>query len=230
MTGKNMGLVVVVLVGLAMGALPTHAQNTIVLGSSTQGVTFTGTGNSNSVGLDLGSCSGGTCSLSGVAYGTGSLASKGVYDISSPSDLTLSLTDASTGLWTAVGDGNSVTFNYGTGGGLLTGVLNLLQFQQISNKVSGGKTWYLTSANLTVLGGSVEISKGMETQLNFDNVPVNFNSLLGAGNLGVSETSVFGHGTLAATPEPTSMLMLGAGFLLVGYVLRARFRRSLTTG
>jgi hypothetical protein len=230
MTSKNMGLVVLVLGGLALGALPTHAQNTIVLGSSTQGVTFTGTGNSSSVGLDLGNCSGGTCTLSGVAHGTGLLTSKGIYDIVSPSDLTLSLTDASTGLWTAITEGNSATFNYGTGGSLLTGVLNLLQFQQISNKVSGGKTWYLTSANLTVLGGSVEISEGMETKLNFDNVPVNFNSLLGAGNLGVSENTVFGHGTLAPTPEPTSMLMLGAGFLLVGYVLRARFRRSLTTG
>lgn len=226
MASKNMTLVVLVVVGLALGALPAHAQSKIVMGSSVQGVTFTGVGSSNSVTLDLGKCSGTTCNLSGVAYGTGLLASKGVYDISAPSNLALQLTDPTTGLWTAITEGNSITFNYGKGGSLLTGVLNLLQFQQISNKVSGGKTWYLTSADLTVLGGSLQISKGMEMQVNFDNVPVNFNSLLGSGNLGVSETTAFGHGTLAATPEPTSVLLLGVGFLLVGAVLRARFRRG----
>jgi hypothetical protein len=226
MRTKKLALAVFVMFGLALVALPAHAQSNIVLGTSTQGITFTGTGSSDSVGLDLGACGATTCTMSGVAFGTGLLTSKGAYTITSPSDLTLSLTDASTGLWTAITQGNSVTFNYGQGGGLLTGVLNLLQFQQISNKVSGSKTWYLTSADLTVDGGSAAISKGMEMTLNFDNVPVNFNSLLGSNNVGSSESTAFGHGVLAPTPEPASMLMLGAGFLLIGYILRVRFRRG----
>lgn len=226
MTRKLVALIAL-LAGLALGLPSAHATTSqIVLASSTQGSVFTGTGSSDSVSLDLGSCVGGTCTVSGVAYGTGLLLSKGKYDITSPSNLSLQLTDPSTGLWTATTQGNAAAFSYGTGGSLLTGALNLLQFQQISNKVTGGKTWYLTSADLTVTGGSLGVSKGYEMDLHFSNVPVNFTSLLGAGNVGNSESASFGYGILTPTPEPASVLLLGAGFLLVGTVLRVRLRRK----
>jgi hypothetical protein len=213
------------LIGLALVMQPVYGQTEIVLGTSGQRAVFTGTGALDSTSLNLGSCSGAACTMSGVAYGAAQLLSKGKYAISSPSDLTLELTDPSSGLWTAVTNGNSMTFNYTSGTTLLTGFLNLLQFQQISPKESGGQNWYLTSADLSVTGGSLEISKGMELQLHFGNVPVSFSSLLGASNTGKSEAILFGHGTLSPTPEPASVLLLGAGFLLAGGILRVRYRR-----
>src|SRR5579872_3172953 len=66
MRTKKLALAVFVMLGLALVALPVHAQSNIVLGTSTQGITFTGTGSSDSVGLDLGACGATTCTMSGV--------------------------------------------------------------------------------------------------------------------------------------------------------------------
>jgi hypothetical protein len=103
-------------------------------------------------------------------------------------------------------------------------VLNLLQFQQISGAKSGGNHWYLTSADVTITGGSLDITSGMSLQLFFNKIPIYFNNMLGSGNSGVSETANFGHGTMAATPEPASLLLFGIGWLLLGLVLRLRRR------
>jgi len=222
-------LAALLLVGLTLLTVPAYAGDSeIVLGTSLQSIMFIGTGATDSVGFDLGKCSGGVCTLSGVASGTGALTSKGIYDILSPSNLTLELTNPTTGLWTAVTSGNSIDFSYGPGGSLLTGDLNLLQFQQVSSKVSGGQAWYLTSADLTVTGGSLDITPGMSMKLFFNKVPGYFNTLLGPSNAGKTEATSFGHGTLTATPEPASILLLGTGFLVIGGVLRSRFRRVST--
>jgi hypothetical protein len=228
MTMKKVAMIVFLILVLMVISQPARSQTTqVVLGSPVQGVTFTGTGSSDSTSMDLGSCSGTACTLSGVAFGTGLLNSKGPYNITSPNAIPLELTDPSTGLWTAITDGNSMNFSYGAGGTLLTGFLNLLQFDQVSSKQSGSQNWYLTSASLTVTGGSLQVSDGMQLQLHFSNVPVNFNGLLGSANAGKTETIVFGHGNLTPTPEVTSVLLLGAGFLLVGGFLRFRSRRSI---
>jgi hypothetical protein len=229
MINRKLALAVLVLAGLALASLPASAQTAIVLGTTSQGITFTGTGSSDSVSMDLGQCSSTSCIMSGVAFGNGVLSSKGLYDITTPASIDLELTDPATGLWTAVTDANTMDFSYGPGGSLLTGVLNLLEFQQISPLTSHGENWYLTSASLSVTGGSLDITPGMKMQLYFNNVPSYFTSLLGASETGKSETTFFGHGTLAATPEPASVLLLGAGFLLVAGILRFRFVRSLTS-
>jgi hypothetical protein len=196
----------------------------ITLGASNGGSTFIGNGSSDSVYLDFGKCVSSTCTLSGIGWGTGMFLSKGSYSITSPENMDLVLTDPTTGLWTADTKANAISFSYGTGGSLLTGVLNLLQFQQISSKKSGTNHWYLTSADVTITGGSLDITPGMSLQLFFSKIPIYFNNLLGSGNSGVSETANFGHGTMAATPEPASLLLFGIGWLLLGLVLRLRRR------
>lgn len=198
----------------------------ITLGTAKGGSTFIGNGSSDSVGLDFGTCVSSTCTLSGVAWGTGMFQSSGSYTITSPENIDLVLTDPTTGLWTADTQANAIDFSYGTGGSLLTGVLNLLQFQQISQNKSGNNHWYLTSADVTITGGSLDITAGMSLQLFFNKVPIYFNNLLGSGNAGVTETTNFGHGTMTATPEPTSLLLFGIGWLVLGLVLRMRTRRA----
>lgn len=212
---------------LAIGSLPAGAtSNSITLGSAHGGATFTGTGSSNSINLDFGTCVSSTCTLSGVAFGTGMFQSSGTYSITSPSNIDLELTDPTTGLWTANTQGNSIAFNYGTGGSLLTGTLNLLQFQEISPNKTNGNNWYLTSASVTITGGSLDITPGMTLQLFFNKVPLYFNNLLGPGNAGKSEVADYGHGGLSGTPEPATLLLLGSGFLLVGLAVRVRLRRG----
>jgi hypothetical protein len=230
MITRKLAWAVLMLAGVALTSRPASAQTEIVLGTSTQGVTFTGTGSSSAVSLDLGNCTLGSCTLSGVAFGEGLLSSaKGEYDITSLGNIDLELTNPATGLWTADTKADSIDFSYGPGGSLLTGVLNLLQFQQISPALSNGHDWYLTSANLDVTHSTLDVSPGMQMQLYFGNVPGYFNGLLGTGKAGSSEDTAFGHGTLIGTPEPASVLLLGAGFLFLAGILRVRSRRSLSS-
>ncbi|HVN18132.1 MAG TPA: PEP-CTERM sorting domain-containing protein [Dongiaceae bacterium] len=213
-----------VLVACAMPAVA--SPDGITLGTANGGSTFIGTGSTDSVNMDFGACAGSTCTLSGVAFGSGMFQSNGSYTITSPENIDLELTDPTTGLWTANTQANSISFSYGPGGSLLTGVLNLLQFQQIAKSKSGNNNWYLTSADVTITGGSLDITQGMSLQLFFNKVPIYFNNLLGSGNAGTTETTNFGHGTMSATPEPTSLLLFGIGWLVLGLVLRMRARRT----
>ena len=250
MTSKRLVLTLLVLFGLALVSLPASATPTAVstsanpqnacggpvhdcdsyvdLGMDLQSIQFTGTGSSNSVSLDFGSCNGTTCTLSGLGRGFGMFSpSVGRYAITSPENIKLELTNSTTGLWTAVTGANAISFSWGPGGSLLTGTLNLLQFQQISPIVSHGLNWYLGTADLTLTGGTLDKGQGMIAQYLLVNSPAYFNTLLGPGNAGKTIATKYGEGPIYPTPEPASVFLLGAGVLLVGGVLRSRFRHGL---
>jgi hypothetical protein len=241
MLTKRFVLAVFVVTGLALGSLPAVAGpvmgmgivhdygNYVDLGTDIQKIVLTGTGSSTKLNIDLGSCSGGTCTLSGVAKGYGTFAppASALYTISSPANLTLKEINATTGLWEVASNANTIKFNYGTGGSLLTGYLNDLEFSQIPSVVSNGHDEYLGTANVTITGGSLDKTSGMEVQFLVTNSPKYFQSLTGSGNTGSSIAISYGEGPLYPTPEPATLALLGAGFLLVGGVVRTRFRHQL---
>src|SRR5208337_780317 len=194
MFGKRIVLAVLVLAALTFGSLPAVAApfNPVVhdygsyvdLGNPTQSLVLTGTGSSNSVSFDLGSCSHGTCTYSGIAYGYGIFSNPHAapYAIHAPANLTLKLVNPTTELWEAATNANSITFSYGNGGSLLHGYINQLEYQEISPSVTHGQDRYLGTANVTITGGSLDSTPGMQMQLLITNTPQYFNSLLGANN------------------------------------------------
>jgi hypothetical protein len=239
MLKKRIVLAAFVVTGLALWSLPAVAGpvlpvvhdygNYVDLGTDVQSIVLTGTGSAASVNLDLGSCSGGKCTISGLGYGYGTYSppAHAIYSITSPANLNLKLINATTGLWEAVTKPNTVAFDYGTGGSLLTGYLNTLEFQQIPSFASGGYDEYLGTANVTITGGSLDKTSGMQVQFVVSNSPKYFNTLLGSGQKGSSISLHYGEGPLYPTPEPATLALLGAGFLLVGGVVRTRLRHQL---
>src|SRR5208282_3334392 len=128
MLTKRFVLSVFVVTGLALGSLPAVAGpvtpivhdygNYVDLGTDVQKIVITGTGSTNSLNIDLGSCSGGTCTVSGLGYGYGTFAppAHAPYSITSPANLTLKEINATTGLWEVASNANTIKFDYGTGG------------------------------------------------------------------------------------------------------------------
>jgi hypothetical protein len=241
MTNRKIALPLLVLAVLALGALPAAATSTLItilsnpneinLGAATQKTVLTGTGSSDSVSLDLGSCSGGNCTLSGVGTGVGLLASKGQYSFSTPANLDVQLTDPVNGVWQVMDSSNDMTFSYSyKGTNELSGVLNMVDFIQVPPSLSNGQDRYVLDAFVTVTGGTLDFKPGMSLQLKYGAVPGYLNSLLGSGNVGSTISTQYGQGTVAPTPEPASVFLLGAGFLLAGGILRARFRRPVSHG
>jgi len=239
MLAKRFVLAVFVVTGLALALLPAVAGpvvpivhdygNYVDLGTDAQSIVISGTGASNKLNIDLGSCSGGTCTLSGLGYGYGTYTppAHALYSITSPANLSLVETNSTTGLWQVASNANAIKFEYGTGGSLLTGYLNSLQFSQIPSVVSGGHDEYLGTANVTITGGSLDKTSGMQVQFLVTNSPKYFQALLGPANTGSSIKVTYGEGPLYPTPEPATLALLGAGFLFVGGVVRKRFRHQM---
>jgi len=245
MSCKKTVLGVLVLAALTFLSLPAFASplniqvhdygNYIDLGKDTQAIVLTGTGSSNSLNLDLGSCSSGglasssTCTMSGLAKGYGTLdhPTGAQYSITSPANLHFLDVNPSTGLWQVASNANAIKIEYGPGGSLLTGYINMLQFQQIPTAQSNGHNEYLATGNVAVTGGSLDHSSGWQIQFVVSSTPSTFGTLLGPAQTGNNMSFKYGEGPLYPTPEPASLALLGAGFLMVGGVMRFRNRRGV---
>ncbi len=230
------GLALAAFLLLAVSA-PLAAQSGITMeGGPGQSVTFTGQGSgTNTIGVALGTCTGGACSLTGTESGTGSLSSTGSFDITSTAN-SISLTPSSTtaGLFT-VNATSPINFTLtGTAGSqsgtLLSGSLDLVNFYQQPGPTVGSGSMIGSfnenmAANMTITGGilaSAFSSNGGVMQLNVQfTSPVSISTLEGTS---LSEVATLISSSITPTPEPSSLLLFGAGLLMLGGVLRRRLR------
>ena len=194
------------------------AQNQITLGGTVaNSLTFTGEGSGNWTLTFAGG------SLSGTAFGTGTLNSgPDTYTISQ-SGVTITGTYLGSDTW-SIAQSGSLAFCYGGCGaaGLLTGNLQLISLAQTSSTGTFNES---LAANLTGLGGSLAslLGGGAVLSITIDfSTPTDLSSLPPGATLGARISS----GELYSTPEPASMVLVGSGLILLGGFVRRRRRTA----
>jgi len=208
----------------------------LLLGGTTQKITFHGTSNPDTDLLQLGSCSGGTCtwaeSTGSLSYGQNALAgNSGVWSLSIPysgSQFNITLNNAGGNDW-AITQPSDITFTWGsagcTGSGCyLTGNLQLIDIIQ---EGQGGVFNLGLDANLIITGGSLANLVGATNIYDY-NIDFTTNKSLGKlGPEGVLTAGGSSGEVLTPTPEPMSGLLLSSGFglMLLGGGLR-RWQRQ----
>jgi hypothetical protein len=190
------------------------AQNQITLGgTAANSLTFTGEGSGN---WTL-SFAGG--SLSGMAFGTGTLASGPDPYTISQSGATVTGTYLGSDSW-SIAQSGPLAFCYGGCGAsaLLTGNLQLVSLAQTKSTGTFNES---LSANLTSLGGSLASLFGTAGVLSITidfATPTDLATLPPGGTLGANVSS----GELFPSPEPASMVLVGSGLILLGGLVRRR--------
>ena len=215
---------------MAIAALVSRAAfadvNIISLGAAVGDVTFTGDG--TSVGMTLGNCAGGTCSLSGpLAFGYGDLASFGSWTISTSASNQIALTEDSSGQW-SVSDTSPVYFSYGIGGALLNGTINLVNMFQW-----GGNYFSTSGGTMTTdpkTGGSLAQNYGQTGAISWTvdlGGSIDLGTLLGSAGFGHIVQGQAIMGELNPTPDPPTLILIGSGLVLGGGFMRRRlFKRG----
>jgi hypothetical protein len=221
---RRLLVVLSVLVFLTSAVSTATAQNTITLGGSTAAVTFTGTGGGNWT-LSLGT-------LTGTAEGFGIFTSgPAPYSITQAATTTITGTltskTATSATW-SITQSAPLKFSYGTGGSLLTGNLELVNLS-VSGKTGNFDT--TLEVDLTDLGGSLAplfSSVGAKVQLTiqYKGSGTLLAALEGLGTGTLSTGLALSGGEILRTPEPASMLLVGAGLLVLGTLFRRRRRNA----
>lgn len=230
----------ILMIGLPLAA---HADNiqVLLLGGTSQTLTFRGTGNADVDTLELGTCSTGICTWAesgkgSISVGLNQLAGySGLWSLStsytgSPFSLTLtSGFEGNSNDW-GISQPKPLTFDWGTAGCsgascYLTGTLELTDILQSGQ---GGIFDLGLDANLTITGGTLANLVGPVGSYDYT---VDFSSNKSLHQL-TDERTLTATGSsgevLASTPEPNSLVLLasGIGALLMGSLMRRRQSES----
>lgn len=219
---KFLSVAFLLTLGLGVTQSMRASMDEIVLGGADQPVTFLSNGSNLLV--NLGTCSSGTCTLSGdLAFGQGQFASggSGPWSITSQEN-TISLTQEGSGLW-LLNSPDLVTFSFGVGGALLTGDLNLQTVVQVPNTLTA--VFDHNSNTLTNLSGSLaplftQAGGIIDWTVAFDGAK-DISMLLSAP-AGTHISGMMSSGEIVPTPEPGSLVLIGSGLILAGGLLRRR--------
>jgi hypothetical protein len=194
-----------------------NAQTQVSLGPTANGsIAFIG--NSGNVSINLGSCSGGTCTLQGLSAILPPLpAGPDSYTIVQTGAISL----ASNG---SVTQANPISFSYNSGTGLtLTGTLQLVNFIQAG---ASGLFNDNLMANLSNLGGTLASSFTSQGGPNaVTSITIVVQSGANVFNLFSSNGTAYAHISTAAivpTPESSTLVLFGTGLLAVGFLLWRR--------
>src|SRR5579884_4145235 len=191
-TLKTIKTLLFTMAALALSAVPSFAQTQVDIGASTNAITFTGlgSGNTSQIGMTLGSCSKGVCTLSGkTAVLDGVPSVKGAYSFSTAATNQIRLNKTATAGYYTISQTSGINFLWGASKSpLLTGTVQLHDFQQTGSSPTGDFNGDL-HVNLTITGGSeASLFTGNEGILSFT-VKVNgsatnrnLSSLLGTTN------------------------------------------------
>jgi hypothetical protein len=224
---KSVAVLAALGIVLVAGASTARAQAPINLDNSAYSLVFTGEGSSSTIGFTLGGS--GLCpnSASLCMANQGSL--DGHYDITGSPTITLTLSSLAAGTWT-VGQSAPLTFSFCSnidckGASNVTYLTGELQLENIV-QTPGAKVGtfnYTSSDNLTDLSGTLASSFGSSGVLGLN---LQFSSNKNIETLLDNDKKIsgvrIGSGTVDPTPEPSSMLLFGSGFLAFGAILRRR--------
>ncbi|MGH9477043.1 MAG: PEP-CTERM sorting domain-containing protein [Terriglobales bacterium] len=200
------------------------AQSGIQLqGGAGQDITFTGMGaGSSALAVTLGSCGlVNTCWLYGTGQGTGALASEGVFLLqSTPGSLQMTSTGNGSFLLHSPSPIQMPYFGIsgsGQAGLLLTGDLNLVNF----NTIAGSRQGAFSGGSLTVTGGALAgatSSAGLGVTLNvLFPCSSNLKALMGTSGSLTAMLAGGSLGQLSPTPEPAGLWLAGLGLLVLGF-------------
>lgn len=208
---KFIQVAAVLVLVLSVGSVAANAQTQITLGPTASGsIAFVGSG--GNVTINLGACSGGTCTLHGLS----ALLPPGPDGYTIIQSGAISLSSAGT-----ISQASPISFSYSNGiGGTLTGSLQLVNFIQAGTL---GLFNDNLVANLTNLGGTLASTFGSAAS---GDITIVVQSGASVFSLFGTNGSVLAHVSsgeiIAATPEASTLALFGAGLLSMGILLWRR--------